>query len=175
MIKDWAAGREGSFRRGRPGAGAAGYIPWLRQRVGHAPIVMVGASAFVQDGAGRVLLVRRTDDGTWSLPAGAMDLGERLDQTVVREVREETGLEVEPERVIGMYTGPEMFHTYPNGDQAHIVSTLFACRIVGGELRADGVETSDVALVAPDSLPPLGPRARARVADGLAGRVAVWR
>jgi len=177
MLEDFAAGREeASFRRGRPGEPLSrDYALWLRRAVGDAPMVMVGASGCVQDEAGRVLLVCRTDDSAWAVPAGGMELGERIDRTVVREVWEETGLRVEPERLVGVYSGPEFFHTYPNGDQVYIVTALFACRVVGGDPQPDGGETLEVRFFSPDVLPPLRPRYRLLIEDALAGLAgAVW-
>jgi len=78
-----------------------------------------------------------------------MELGERIDQTITREVYEETGLEVKPTRLVGVYSGREFRFTYPNGDQVNAVSTLFDCRIVGGRLQADGVESLEVRFFAP--------------------------
>lgn len=73
-----------------------------------------------------ILLIRRSDDGRWALPAGSMELGGRLDQSVAREVSEETGLVVQTERLVGVYAGGATFgHTYANGDQAGIITTLF--------------------------------------------------
>jgi ADP-ribose pyrophosphatase YjhB (NUDIX family) len=67
-----------------------------------------GASAVVVDQAGRILLHRRHDNELWSIPGGGMEVGERIADTVVREVREETGLEVEPESLVGIYSDPTM-------------------------------------------------------------------
>jgi ADP-ribose pyrophosphatase YjhB (NUDIX family) len=57
---------------------------------------------------------------------------------VRREVREEAGLDVEPERVLGVFGGARMRHRYPNGDEAEYTSIIFACRVVGGRLEAGG-------------------------------------
>jgi ADP-ribose pyrophosphatase YjhB (NUDIX family) len=64
----------------------------------------VGAHAAVFDAGGRILLVRRADDGKWCLPCGWVEPNESPEETVVREAREETGLEVEVVRLIGVYT-----------------------------------------------------------------------
>jgi hypothetical protein len=72
--------------------------------------------------------------------------------------------------VVGVYSGPEFFHVYPNGDAIHIVTTLFDCRTIGGDARPDGRETVEVRFFPPDDLPPMAERCRARVADALAGR-----
>ncbi len=176
MIEDWAAGHsECSFRRGRPGQAdrSASFLS-LRPFIGHAPLILVGAGAFVQDDAGAVLLVQRADDGSWALPAGGMDIGERIDRTVVREMREETGLDVKAQRVIGVYSGPLFAHTYPNGDQIHIVTTLFACRVVGGSLQPDGNEIAAARFFPPTALPPLAPRQSLRIRAGLTGQRAAW-
>ena len=177
LAADLALGRQAarygpSYERGSPGNGALGepFYKVLRPRIGHAPWIMPGAAAIVRDGAGRILLQRRGDTGDWGLPAGAMELGERIDQTIVREVYEETGLEVKPTRLVGVYSGREFRFTYPNGDQVNVVSTLFDCRIVGGRLQADGVESLEVRFFAPDALPPLLPRHVRRIQDTLAGR-----
>jgi ADP-ribose pyrophosphatase YjhB (NUDIX family) len=178
MIEDFAAGREeASFRQGRAGGPLSdGHVLQLRESVGNEPLTMVGASAHVSNEAGEVLLVRRSDDGAWGLPAGAMELGERVDRTIVREMREETGLLVEPEWVVGVYSGEGFFHTYPNGHQVHIVSTHFACRVGGGTLQPDGREIVEASFFDPQHLPPLHSRHKMRIEDVLLGRRrAVWR
>jgi ADP-ribose pyrophosphatase YjhB (NUDIX family) len=108
----------------------------------------------IWDDFGRVLLIRRGDGRGWSLPGGILEPGERVADCVVREVWEETGLVVEVNRLTGVYSDPAHMHfTYPNGDRAHLVSTTFECRVTGGELRADGEESLDVAFFPPDALP----------------------
>jgi len=161
-----------SFERGRPGDDhtAEPFYVQLRRHIGHERWVMPGAAALIRDQAGRVLLQRRGDTGEWGLPAGAMELRERLDQTVIREVREETGLEVKPARVVGVYSGSDFNFTYPGGDQVKAVSTLFDCRSAGGELRADGVESLEVRFFSPDDLPLLAPRHLRRIQHALANR-----
>lgn len=166
QIADWEAGHPGAtFRSGAPGPlpwKAGNYIGWLRRHVGQARVIMTGACGYIPGPGGRVLAVRRGDNGLWGMPAGAMELGERIDQTIVREIYEETGLQVEPTRLIGLYTGPEFAFTYPNGDRVQIFSAFFDCRVVGGTLRPDGVESLEVAYVDPATLPPYH---RLRVAD----------
>jgi ADP-ribose pyrophosphatase YjhB (NUDIX family) len=160
------------YDRGRTGNGRSGepYFRQVRQFIGPAAFVMPAAAAFIQNDAGWVLLQRRGDTGGWGLPGGAMELGERVDQTVVSEVLEETGLAVEPVRLIGVYSDEAFWFTYPHGDQVKVVSMLFECEAVGGTLRPDGVESLEVRFFPADDLPPLVERHARRVADGLAGR-----
>jgi 8-oxo-dGTP diphosphatase len=178
MVEDYTANAPAaSFRRGSPGSGLASreHILQLRQYVGHGRLIMIGGAGLVRDDGGRILLVRRSDDGEWSLPAGAMELGERVDRAVEREVGEETGLVVRAEWLVGLYAGgPEFSHTYPNGDRVEIVTALFDCRVVGGAPRADGRETQEVCFFPPDRLPPLPARHRVRVRHGLTGRGAAF-
>lgn len=148
-----------------------GLIRWLRSHVGVDPILMPCACGIVRDRDGRVLLHRRADTGLWGLPAGGMELGERIDRTVAREVEEETGLRVRPARLTGFYTGREQRSVYPNGDQVWLAVACFLCEIEGGELRADGVESLEVRFFHLDEMPfednPWGPRTIRRIEDAL--------
>jgi ADP-ribose pyrophosphatase YjhB (NUDIX family) len=144
------------------------YVRRLRAAIGHERLILVGASAIIRDDLDRVLLVQRQDTGQWALPAGIMELDESISHTVVREVKEETGLEVKPVRLVGLYTDPVLQNmTYPQGDQVHVVNAAFECLVVGGELRADGVETSGAGFFAQDELPPLGRSHMQRLRDAL--------
>ena len=138
----------------------------LRRVVGSAAVIWPAAAAAVLDEAGRLLLQQRGDNGQWGLPAGGLDVGETLAHTAVRETREETGLEVVPLRVITAYGGHEV--VLPNGHRVFPAGAVFACRRVGGELRADGQESIAVRYFAQDELPPLAPHVRQRAAAAFA-------
>ena len=147
------------------GAEAGSYLHWLRQRVGRQKILLVFASACVRDDAGRLLWQQRSDFGFWGLPGGVLDLGESLPEAVVREVGEETGLEVEPVRLVGVYSSPDFDVLYPNGDQVQQVTACFECRLLGGQQRPDGTETLELGWFALDEPPPTAPWYEAMVAD----------
>lgn len=152
------------------------HIAFLRERIGRVTLLTPAAAAIIRDERGQVLLIRRGDGRGWSLPGGIMEPGERIVDCVVRETREETGLEVEPVRLVGLYSDPAFMHvTFPNGDQAHLVSATFECRIVGGRLRADGEESLEVAYFPPDALPEnLVCDHGMRIQDALSGREAAF-
>jgi 8-oxo-dGTP diphosphatase len=152
------------------------HIAQLREYIGHATLLMPAAAAIIQDDARRVLLIRRGDGRGWSLPGGVMEPGECIADCAVREVWEETGLEVEPVRVVGIYSDPAILHvTYPNGDQVHFVTATFECRVVGGQLRPDGEESLEVAYFPPNALPqPLVCDHQIRIHDALTGREAAF-
>lgn len=151
----------------------ADYIRWIRARVGHEPILLNFAGAIITDEQGRVLLQQRGDRGTWGLPGGALELGESAEEAAIREVREETGLEVRVERLVGAYT--KYFDTYPNGDEAQTIVFAFACSVVGGELRADGDETLALRYFDPADAPIYNAQGRDALADWRAGRSGVFR
>jgi 8-oxo-dGTP pyrophosphatase MutT (NUDIX family) len=144
---------------------APSYLGWLRQFVGHQKVIATGAAAIIRDAHGRVLLQKRSDVGLWGIPGGGQELGERIDDTLRREVREEVGLDVEPKRIIDLYTSPRVDITFPNGDQLQPYVVRFECEIVGGTLQKNDDEVLDVGWFAFDQLPPMTPLARQAVED----------
>jgi ADP-ribose pyrophosphatase YjhB (NUDIX family) len=117
------------------------YLRKLREMVGPTRLLLPSVSAHVFDVEGRLLLVRQRDMGVWSTPGGMIEPGERPADAVVREVWEETGLRVTPERVSAVYGGPEFDVRYSNGDLTQYVIVAFACAVTGGELAPDLDET----------------------------------
>lgn len=147
--------------------GATGYVRHLRESVGHDPLLVASVAACLRDEVGRILLLRRADGvNLWGFPGGAIELGEGAVQSVMREVREETGLEVEPVALIGVYSSPEHAFAYPNGDQVQPVTVFFDCRVLGGEFRPDLDEILDARYFDPeDELPPMRPCCAAKAHD----------
>lgn len=134
------------------------------------------ASAVVADEAGRILLHRRRDNQMWALPGGQMELGESIAGCVIREVREETGLEVEPVAIVGIYSDPKHVFSYDDGEVRQEFSICLACRIVVGDLAASD-ESYEVAFHAPSDIAglPMVESIRLRVEDYLAGDTPVIR
>jgi ADP-ribose pyrophosphatase YjhB (NUDIX family) len=120
------------------------HVAMLRAAVGTAMLHLPSIAAICHDDAGRVLLVREIDSGKWSTPGGVIEPGESPEESVCRELREETGAEVRVEKLLGAVGGPEFQKTYSNGDRLSFVSLIYQVTIIGGELVADGEETSDV-------------------------------
>ena len=167
MAEDLFAGRpDASFATGRPGEARSDepYFKLIRRHIGQEPFVAAAAIAAVFDDDDRLLLVRRADDGMWSLPGGMLELGERIDQTAISEVREETGLEVEPMRLIGVHSNADYIVRFPHGDVIKAASCLFRCRITGGTLKVDQDEIIDAKFCTKDDLPYLPTRYKHRVA-----------
>jgi len=129
------------------------YILRLRAKIGHDLIMMPVAGALMTNEAGEILLQRRSDNGEWTIPGGAIEPGEEPGEAIIREVCEETGLDVIPERLVGVYGGEAHIAKYPNGDEVAMIALIFECRIVGGSLQLDDDETLDLRYFATDALP----------------------
>lgn len=129
------------------------YIKWLRSKVGHEKIILAFAGGCVFNEKGEVLLQRRADRNKWGFPVGAIEIGETPEMAAVREIKEETGLDVEVGRLIGIYTEFDM--EYPNGDQAQSICVAFECTAAGGELSCDKDETLELKYFSLDNMPAL--------------------
>ena len=137
------------------------YIEELRKLIGHRPIIMVGAAVLVTDAQGRLLMGHRSDNHQWGIPGGSMEPGETLEETARRETEEETGLKVGKMELFGIYSGPEFFYTYPNGDQVYNVSVIYSSSDYQGALGENEEHSSFrffAAAELPDAItPPIRP------------------
>ena len=130
------------------------YLKDLRGRIGHRLLMVPSVAAMIFNHEGRILL-QRTNEG-WSLPAGAINPGETPAQAVIREVREQTGLQVRPQRVVGVFGGSDGFRfTYSNGDQVEYLCVLFECGVMGGEPGGSDDETVELHFFPVDQMPQL--------------------
>ena len=137
------------------------YLLELRKYVGHAPLLMVGAATLIVDEQDHLLLMKRSDSGCWGPPGGAVEPGEFVETAARREVREETGLELGEMMLFGVFSGPELFYRYPNGDEVHNVTIVYQAQYAGGEVRLNEEHTEwrwFAAADIPDDLsPPIRP------------------
>jgi ADP-ribose pyrophosphatase YjhB (NUDIX family) len=119
------------------GQGVAGYV---------TPKVAIGA--VVGNDAGEILLIQRGDSGVWLYPTGWADVGYSPSEVAVKEVKEETGIDVVPQRVIAVLDGLRRGFT-----SVPLYSVVFYCKAVGGTLEGHPLETRAVGWFAEDSLP----------------------
>lgn len=132
-----------------------GYIIDLRkiEGVGHRPLLMVACGVFLFDEYNRVLLEQRTDDGTWCVPAGSMELGETIEETAKRECLEETGLIVKELQFYNVQSGENHHFIYPNGDEVYAVDINYICRSFSGELKMQKDEVLQLKFFSQGKLP----------------------
>jgi ADP-ribose pyrophosphatase YjhB (NUDIX family) len=128
LVQDWLR---------QVGKGVPGYV---------TPKVAVGAA--VGNDNGELLLIQRADSGAWLYPTGWCDVGYSAAEVAVKEVHEETGIDVEPLRLIAVLDGLRLGFS-----RTAFFSLVFHCRAVGGKLEPHPLECSDVGWFSPDNLP----------------------
>src|SRR5262249_17330338 len=109
--------------------------------------LVVAVSVVVTDEHGNILLQRRTDNDLWGLPGGGMELGESIGQAVVRETKEETGLDVEPTTIVGIYSDPGHVIAYADGEVRQEFSICFRANVIRGEATVADQESKEVRFV----------------------------
>ncbi len=112
-------------------------------RIGQEGELRIGSCAVIFDEAReKVLLTRRSDNGLWCLPGGKMEPGESIEECCRREVLEETGLIIEPKRLVGVYSNRDQLVVYKDGTKVQMLVLSFEAVIVGGSLGLSN-ETTD--------------------------------
>ncbi len=127
---------------------------YARKEVDAQTRVKAGVGVVVIDDRGRILLERRSDNGMWGLPGGAIEPGESVSDTALREVKEETGLNIRITGLLGVYSEPAgRIVTYPDkGDVAHLVDIALTAEIASGKLTLSS-ESLDLQFFSPHALP----------------------
>lgn len=100
-----------------------------------ANTIKVAVSALVRNERGQILMIHRTDNDKYSIPGGGMEVGETPAQAVVREVEEETGIDVTVTGMVGVFSNPEHVIAYDDGEVRQEFSICFTADPVGGQLR----------------------------------------
>ncbi len=131
------------------------YIETVRRRLGHDLVITVGCGGVIEDAHGRILLQRRRDNGFWAVPGGLVEPGEFVQDTMRREVLEETGLDVDVRGLFGVYSGPEGYSAYPNGDKVFSVMLILLARTETAELRPRDDESHEHAFFSRQEFPDL--------------------
>ena len=127
------------------------YIHDLRRLTGPRKLILNAADALIVR-EGKILFQRRADNGKWGLIGGLLELNETYEEAAIREIREETGLEVKLESFLGIFHNHDMI--WPNGDRAHVISACYTASIVKGEPRIDE-ESFELRFFGKDEIPPL--------------------
>ena len=134
------------------------YISEIRKYIGNAPMLSVGATIVVLKDS-KILLNLRSDTNTWGIPGGSIELGETLEQTAARELREETNLSAKSFSFLHLFSGPDFYFKYPNGDELYSVVALFLAEGVYGEMKITDGESYKLKFFGKEEIPTLESRA----------------
>jgi len=151
------------------------YIKWLRSKVGIETVILNFAGVCLTNDSGEILLQKRSGNhNIWGVPGGALEIGESIEAAAIREVKEETGLDVKVDYLVGVYS--KYLHELPNGDKFQAICYFFKGTVVGGDLCIDNVETYDLRYFSQEKLPPLFVQQHAdAIKDFYDGKVGVCR
>ena len=138
-----------------------GYIMNLREKVGHSPLIGVGATTLVFNNKDELLLNLRSDTNTWGIPGGSKELNETLEECAMRELKEETNINVNDLELITVLSGKEYYFKYPNEDELDCVIILYKVSNYNGELNINDEESKELKFFSIDNLPELESRAKA--------------
>ena len=142
------------------------------ERIGKLAKLTPSCSAIIFDSTGdMVLLTRRSDNGQWCLPGGAMDPGESIAECCAREVLEETGLVVSVGRLVGVYSTPNRIIEYADGNRRQGLTLSFEAKAIGGELCISD-ETTEFGYFSPEQMKSMDVMEsnKDRLADAFAGQ-----
>ncbi|KMK75808.1 NUDIX hydrolase [Alkalihalobacillus pseudalcaliphilus] len=130
----------------------ANYVKDLREIVGTRPLILPGALVLILNEKQEILLQKRPN-GVWGLPGGLMELGESLEETGRREVKEETGLEVGELRLVHVFSGEDFHIQVANGDEFYAVTAVYVSTDYRGQLTLNSTETLELRFFALDQIP----------------------
>ena len=138
-----------------------GYIMNLRKYVGHEPLIGLGATTLVFNDKNELLLNLRTDTNTWGIPGGSMELFETIEDTAIRELKEEAGIDADKLELVTILSGNEYYFEYPNGDKMCTVIVLFKVLNYTGDIKVSDEESKKLKFFSLNNLPNMESRAQA--------------
>jgi ADP-ribose pyrophosphatase YjhB (NUDIX family) len=124
------------------------YIPYMRKMIGHTRMLTVGLCCIVLNEKNQILLEKRTDNGQYCLPGGSLDLDETVMEGVKREVREETGIELNDVYLFMIQSGNKMQLTYPNGDVTDYMDLCFISYVNSQDIDLNKEHDDESSLIA---------------------------
>ena len=136
-----------------------GYIMDLRKHVGHDALIGLGATTLVFNDKNELLLNLRTDTNTWGIPGGSMELYETIEETAIRELKEETGICADQLELVSVLSGKDFYFEYPNGDKMCTVIVLFKVLNYTGTLKVSDPESKALKFFPLTDLPVMESRA----------------
>ncbi|WP_379134749.1 NUDIX domain-containing protein [Paenibacillus sp. sgz500958] len=129
------------------------YYRGLREKLGTELLMVPSVAAVIRNEEREILFLRKGGETLWALPAGAIEPGETPPRTLRREVFEETGLMVNPVRILGVFGGEKFRYIYQSRDHVEYVFTVYECSIVKGNLRSEDGEAEELRFFRDQELP----------------------
>ena len=131
----------------------------LRKHIGHDPLIGVGATTLVFNDQNELLLNLRPDTNTWGIPGGSMELYETIEETAIRELKEEAGIHADQLELVTVLSGRDYYFEYPNGDKMCTVIVLFKVLHYTGTIKDSDKESKALKFFPLTDLPALESRA----------------
>lgn len=130
------------------------YVKYIRDRVGHDLINLTGVNILIINDKNELLMQKRgTYPLKWGVIGGIVDLGESLEDAAVREVKEETNLDIEDLTLLGTVSGADCYIKFPHGDEAYFINIAYVTKVYYGDIIADGIETKELAFFSYEMIP----------------------
>lgn len=130
------------------------YVRYIRGKVGHEAINLTGVNVLIINENNEILLQNRgTFPFKWGLIGGITELGEALEDTAIRETKEETNLRIENLTFLGTTSGKDCYIEFPNGDRAYFITIGYYTKTYTGEMKVDNVETKELRFFSYETLP----------------------
>lgn len=130
------------------------YVKYIRDKVGHDAINLTGVNVLIINECNEILLQKRgLFPLKWGLIGGITELGESIEDTAVREAKEETGLDIKELLLLGTTSGKDCFIKFPHGDEAYFITIGYVTKKYSGELFVDGIETKELKFFSYEDLP----------------------
>lgn len=142
------------------------YVKYIRNKVGTAAINLTGVNVLIINDNDEVLLQKMgTYPLKWGLIGGITELGEALEDTAVREAKEETNLNINNLTFLGTTSGKDCYLEFPSGDKAYFITIGYYTRTYTGELKADNAETQELRFFSYEEIPGNIPMSHRKMID----------
>lgn len=116
------------------------YYKSIRKYIGSKPLILPGAVVLILNKKKQILLQKRSDN-TWGLPGGLMNIGESFEETALREVKEETGLQLKSIKFLDVFSGKDYYFKIDNGDEIYSITAVYMSTNFEGNIKCDDIET----------------------------------